>query len=450
MSIRIVGSKNGLLGYRISVYLGRDKKTGRLVYKTKTIYGTEKQALDMERQMLVVKSQADLCQTEREIYERVKTIKTFSKKILLKNGFDAAMEKPQNQGVSDVKKQVKMAYWKDFVAWSIEKYPLVRYMNDVTVQHAEDYISFIRSYGTYNKYKKKNGKRSKLAAYTLNLMHQTLKMVFDVLRNDIGVFDNPFEDIKSVKLKTQDREAYSEEQLRIIFENADEYFYPLFFIGLFTGLSEGDICTLKKSDVNFSHHHIYRVRNKTKNTSGKISAIPMMPILENYIHNLILQSGDSDYLLPNHAADYEYCRPYVSKKIKNFLEITCGFDTTEEIAGRAKIHSKLDFHSLRHTFCSIAGSVGIPLTIVQGIVGHMTPRMTEHYSRHTENEDRLKWIGLFGERVKTLPTLPYSEGEISEEEKVRAELMEEIKCLSIEDVRALLEMVNSFKERLQK
>ena len=41
-----------------------------------------------------------------------------------------------------------------------------------------------------------------------------------------------------------------------------------------------------------------------------------------------------------------------------------------------------DLHSCRHTFCYYAGLYGIPLTIVQSIVGHMTPEMAKHYSAH--------------------------------------------------------------------
>ena len=445
MSIRIIGTKDDVLGYRISVYLGKDQN-GKLIYKTKTIYGTEKQAKEMERQMLVVKTQASMCQTERDIYERVKTIKSLTKKILLKNAFELAMEKPQNQGISSEKRMAKLSYWRDFIDWSSEKYPLIRYMNDVSVKHAEDYIAFVRHYGTFERYKRKNGLVNKLSSYTLNSIQNTLKMVFDVLKNDSGVFDNPFESIKLLKLKTQEREAYNEQQLRIIFEKADEYIYPMFFIGLFTGLSEGDICTLRKEDVNFAHHHIYRKRNKTKNSSGKISAIPMMPILENYIANLMANDNDSEYILPKHAADYEYSRPDVSRTIKEFLEVQCGFDTQVVMKHHAKAFSVLDFHSLRHTFCSIAGAVGIPITIVQSIVGHMTPKMTEYYSRHTEDADRLRWIGLFGERVKSLPSLTYNDKAISEDEKIRAELISEIKLLPLDDVKTLLEMVGTLKD----
>ena len=47
-----------------------------------------------------------------------------------------------------------------------------------------------------------------------------------------------------------------------------------------------------------------------------------------------------------------------------------------------------DLHSCRHTFCYYAGLRGIPLAVVQSIVGHMTPEMTKHYTAHATMEDK--------------------------------------------------------------
>ena len=49
-----------------------------------------------------------------------------------------------------------------------------------------------------------------------------------------------------------------------------------------------------------------------------------------------------------------------------------------------------DLHSCRHTFCYYAGLRGIPLAVVQSIVGHMTPEMMKHYTAHATMEDKRK------------------------------------------------------------
>ena len=46
------------------------------------------------------------------------------------------------------------------------------------------------------------------------------------------------------------------------------------------------------------------------------------------------------------------------------------------------------FHSLRHTFVSLSANAGVPLAVVQSIVGHSSPVMTRHY--YHASDDALK------------------------------------------------------------
>jgi integrase len=38
------------------------------------------------------------------------------------------------------------------------------------------------------------------------------------------------------------------------------------------------------------------------------------------------------------------------------------------------------FHSLRHSFISMCAMNNVPLSVVQSLVGHSSPLMTQHYS----------------------------------------------------------------------
>ena len=92
-----------------------------------------------------------------------------------------------------------------------------------------------------------------------------------------------------------------------------------------------------------------------------------------------------------------------------------------------------DLHSCRHTFCYYAGLYGIPLSIVQSIVGHMTPEMTKHYSAHASMEAKR-------EKMKQLPEFMMLTGVVatSAEEMEREELAAIVNRLPIEKVRELL------------
>jgi hypothetical protein len=56
--------------------------------------------------------------------------------------------------------------------------------------------------------------------------------------------------------------------------------------------------------------------------------------------------------------------------------------------GRSRKSVVASFHSLRHTFVSLSANAGVPLPVVQSIVGHCSTAMTRHY--YHENESALR------------------------------------------------------------
>ena len=65
--------------------------------------------------------------------------------------------------------------------------------------------------------------------------------------------------------------------------------------------------------------------------------------------------------------------------------------------GRHRKSVVASFHSLRHTFVSFAANAGVPLPVVQSIVGHTSTAMTRHY--YHENEEVLR------QAVAAIPSL---------------------------------------------
>ena len=58
------------------------------------------------------------------------------------------------------------------------------------------------------------------------------------------------------------------------------------------------------------------------------------------------------------------------------------------LEGRSRKSVVASFHSLRHTFVSLSANAGVPLPVVQSIVGHCSTAMTRHY--YHENLDALR------------------------------------------------------------
>lgn len=58
-----------------------------------------------------------------------------------------------------------------------------------------------------------------------------------------------------------------------------------------------------------------------------------------------------------------------------------------------KTFETLRFHDLRHTFITIMGEQGVPLPVVQAMVGHMTQAMVRYYT-HISNAAARKAVEL--------------------------------------------------------
>lgn len=65
-----------------------------------------------------------------------------------------------------------------------------------------------------------------------------------------------------------------------------------------------------------------------------------------------------------------------------------GIETSIMIEGRTRPTPYATFHSLRHSFVSFATNSGVPLPVVQSIVGHHSSAMTRHY--YHANEEALR------------------------------------------------------------
>ena len=252
---------------------------------------------------------------------------------------------------------------------------------------------------TYGKFTiRKPGERRiarPLSGATITDYLTTITEVFSLLADDAGILSNPFANIPKPSFQTETRQPFTTEELQTIRDNLDDFTRPLFTIAIATALREGDICTLKWSEIDLRDRVIRRERMRKTQVGVDI---PIMPPLESYLKELWahkMEEGDyADYVLPLHAEMYLHNRSGVSYRVKRFLEDRCHIVTTSKPEGRSKAVSVKDLHSCRHTFCYYAGLYGIPMNIVQGIVGHLTPEMTKLYSNHASLEAKREKMQL--------------------------------------------------------
>lgn len=401
----------------------------------------QRQAEAFERSVREKATQAAGLKSVKALYETFREDLTGGKKISLDEAFELAMKKPRKRTPAEKQISIKKGIWQDFLDFMHGEHPEIVNLSDVMKTHAEEYVALIRESGKYNKaiqYSRAGKKRNtsqtisysapeniQLSPRTTNYYQVVCTEVFTLLKDDAGLQENPFASILKLDMMNETREAFSPDELKTIFDNLDGFTRPLFMLAVWTGLREGDICTLKWSDVDLDRRLISR---KTRKTGAKVQ----IPISDQLYDMLIAtpRTEESEYVFPKHAEMYLANPSGVSYRVKQFLE-GLGIETTRIPEGRTRAISVKDLQSCRHTFCYYAGLVGIPLIVVQSIVGHMSPEMTKHYSAHASIEDKrrgMKRLSFFSQN--TLPATTV--------EPERAELHGVIDTLPIEQVREIL------------
>ena len=363
--------------------------------------------------------------------------------ISLAEAFDAYLMKPTKRKPGKHQVERNRTYWNDFAAFMAARHSDITTLANVQKRHAEEYIMLLRDSGAFSKevvyqqggrelrYTPKN---DQLSARTINARHKAIKAVFSRLADDAGLTGNPF-DIPTLEGAAAHRDAFSDEELKRIGEAMTmPYTRPLFTIGLCTGLTTGDICLLKWSEIRGNW-----ITNKQRRKTGTSLEIPILPPLAAFLNEQRERTGDGEYVCPELAKMYIENPSGVFHRVKKFLE-SIGIVTSSKVDGRSRSVSTKAAHAMRHTFAYLAGVYNVPQPIVQGVLGHMRSATTELYQRHSRREQKEKFFrqmpNVLG--VSTLGALPPSTPMI-ENDAERAALLREIEALPTEEIKAMLD-----------
>lgn len=403
--------------------------------------------------------EADNIRRQRTVVALVENYRyelTGGRPIRLDEAFELAAAKPTaRRSPSEKFSEQKRLYFRDFVAFMAATFSDVETLSAVNRRHCEAYVRYLMDNGRFiREVTPANGKTYirdyKLSGSTISKITSACSWVFGRLAMDAGVVTNPWQGVETPANDRTDREIFSPDELQTIrfgisgdkvlvrgmykgdperfdlWAAAAEFVRPLFAIGAVTGLTEGDICTLKRAEFNWADRMIYHSRRKT----GVKMSIPIKNELEDYV--MSLPASDSEYLLPEHARMYLNNASGISYRIGVFLS-GLGIETSKKVPGRRAVSVK-DLHSMRHVFCYYAGVVGIPLAIVQAIVGHLTPEMTRHYMAHANKHDQLREIEKLPQFLNLFDSTPGA----SSGANVRRELTELVQRLPLPEAERLL------------
>ena len=279
--------------------------------------------------------------------------------------FDRYMAGPRHPATATKERNRRVA-WMRFYRWAKggakngegkpipPALPRLRTLDEVDEQVAAQFLSEMR--GRY-------------APQTVTLTVSELSQLWRGLRME----RNPWKEIPPERGGGVARRAFTDDEMRRILEGAEGELRTLLMVGAYTGLRIGDAATLRWESVSPDMATIALQPHKTAHTSGMTVTIPVHPALRACLG----RHGGKGYVMPSMAAKTPSGRcDAVQRHLRR-----CGIATSERRDGyriRVAVHG---FHSLRATFVTRLADLGMPLAQIQGMVGHVSPRMTMHYYR---------------------------------------------------------------------
>ncbi len=245
----------------------------------------------------------------------------------------------------------------------------------------------------------------KYSYQTINNAKRTLKACFYTAIDNDYIRKNPFNWILSdvIPDDTEAKTVLTEEQQNAFLEfvqtdTINQKYYNAIVILMNTGLRVSELCGLTTKDIDFdngyicvNHQLLYDSNGyyiDTLKTENSVRQIPIIPVVENALRSQIHSveefpemqiDGYSNFLFRqrNGSPMYGHCYLAVFKSI---------------VKKYNKHHTdnplpKITPHTCRHTFCTNMANKGMPVKILQYIMGHKNILMTMNYYAHGSQEN---------------------------------------------------------------
>ncbi len=181
--------------------------------------------------------------------------------------------------------------------------------------------------------------------------------------------------------------------LKAIEESKDVQASHIMLLALYTGMRKGEILKLKWNDIDFAQGFIHIRCPKGRKTQIIPLNEPSREILKNH------PKSDSEFV-------------FTSKSGKPFFDIRKRINLIRQQAKLPKEFRPL--HGLRHLYASTLASSGkVDLYVLQRLLTHKSPQMTQRYS-HLRDQALRQASDLAGELFK-ITTIETDKAEIADE-----------------------------------
>lgn len=275
--------------------------------------------------------------------------------------WDEFSKKLKNDDVETATTKLYEGIVKHMSEWMNHK---TEYAKGITTKLAEQYLDYLSN---------------TVGVTTYNIRLVLFKRIWKSLADEFQLSADVWEKFKKKKGAKTTRRTLSNDELTLILKNANtQDIKTLLLTGIYTGLRLSDCANLKWEDIDFEKNIIKVVPIKTRKHMDTAIEIPIHKTLRKVLEDT---PRTSEYVSLENANDYKH-GTLVRQIIALFKK--CGIETSKKVNGKTQLIC--GFHSLRHTFVSMAINSGMSPLLVQKIVGHSAVNMTEHY--YHENVDK--------------------------------------------------------------
>ena len=317
----------------------------------------------------------DRDKAERELQRFLAPFGLGERRLPLADVWNSYVMSPDRNDLAQATLNSKRTVWMHFARWMEHFYLPIKDLAGVTHEVIAEYLALLRA---------------DLCATTYNNRVCVLREIFHTLASKAGLEDDPWEGVRLRPDDSHSRRELTMEELRRLLDASKKVekgggggeWYKLVLIGIYTGLRLGDCCRLDWANVNIAKGVIQLVPAKTRRHHQRLVTIPIHKTL-----GAALLSSQSPIpspqsltgpVLPKIYEMYHRGRWHISQELSRIFK-AANIVTSVRIEGRKNRTPEATFHSLRHTFVSLSANAGVPLHIVQSIVGHESTAMTRHY-----------------------------------------------------------------------
>lgn len=193
---------------------------------------------------------------------------------------------------------------------------------------------------------------------------------------------NPASNIKRVKKPEKQPLFFSEEEFLELLNIVDNpEIKAIVILAVNTGMRQMEILTLRWNQVNLTDNYLL-LNNQNHTTKSK--RVRSIPLNETCIELLkeIPKIINSEFVF--HYNGSQMKQDYLVKNFKRYVR-------------KAKLNTKLNFHSLRHTFASWLVQRGVSIYHISKLLGHADIKTTEIYS-HLRTDDLSQAVKVLDEK----------------------------------------------------